>query len=517
MNPNFALSALYALDNLEVMRGMDSESVPLIYADPPFNSKRIYQGMSGSKAAPHRFRDTWSWNDAKQEWLDQLENDQPELYKAITVAKSHSPGMSGYCAFMAVRLIEMHRILTPDGSLYLHCDAHANSYLRMLLDIVFGGENYQNDIIWQRTTAHNDAKRYGANTDTIIFYTKSDKWIWNEQPQPYDDKYKARFRHKDPDGRAWADYDLTAKSLAGGGYEYEYKGVISLWRVPLETMRQLDAEGRLHFTSRGGIRRKRYLDEMPGRPIQSLWTDISVLNSQAKERTGWRTQKPLALLERIIKASSNEGDIVFDPFCGCGTALVAAEKLGRRWVGADDDANAIDVVRERVASLKGTVADRPQLQNAVAILRDPPERTAEYDRAGVLRDPTGYIIPKMPSDKMSRADIRAKLLEWQADANGVIQCPGCGELLKARHFHVDHIDPKSTGGSNRIDNRILLCGACNTEKSDGKTLAALWRDHGIAGKERRDMQECVKAIREKARAHVLELDAGYTAALQAKQ
>ena len=517
MTPNFTLSALYALDNLEVMRGMDSESVPLIYADPPFNSKRIYQGMSGSKAAPHRFRDTWSWNDAKQEWLDQLENDQPELYKAITVAKSHSPGMSGYCAFMAVRLIEMHRILTPDGSLYLHCDAHANSYLRMLLDIVFGGENYQNDIIWQRTTAHNDAKRYGANTDTIIFYTKSDKWIWNEQPQPYDDKYKARFRHKDPDGRAWSDDNLTAKSLAGGGYEYEYKGVTSLWRVPLETMRQLDAEGRLHFTSRGGIRRKRYLDEMPGRPIQSLWTDISVLNSQAKERTGWRTQKPLALLERIIKASSNEGDIVFDPFCGCGTALVAAEKLGRRWVGADDDANAIDVVRERVASLKGTVADRPQLQNAVAILRDPPERTAEYDRAGVLRDPTGYIIPKMPSDKMSRADIRAKLLEWQADANGIIQCPGCGELLKARHFHVDHIDPKSTGGSNRIDNRILLCGACNTEKSDGKTLAALWKDHGIAGKERRDMQECVKAIREKARAHVLELDAGYTAALQARQ
>ena len=517
MNPNFTLSALYALDNLEVMRGMDSESVPLIYADPPFNSKRIYQGMSGSKAAPHRFRDTWSWNDAKQEWLDQLENDQPELYKAITVAKSHSPGMSGYCAFMAVRIIEMHRILTPDGSLYLHCDAHANSYLRMLLDIVFGGENYQNDIIWQRTTAHNDAKRYGANTDTIIFYTKSDKWIWNEQPQPYDDKYKARFRHKDPDGRAWSDDNLTAKSLAGGGYEYEYKGVTSLWRVPLETMRQLDAEGRLHFTSRGGIRRKRYLDEMPGRPIQSLWTDISVLNSQAKERTGWRTQKPLALLERIIKASSNEGDIVFDPFCGCGTALVAAEKLGRRWVGADDDANAIDVVRERVASLKGTVADRPQLQNAVAILRDPPERTAEYDRAGVLRDPTGYIIPKMPSDKMSRADIRAKLLEWQADANGVIQCPGCGELLKARHFHVDHIDPKSTGGSNRIDNRILLCGACNTEKSDGKTLAALWRDHGITGKERRDMQECVKAIREKARAHVLELDAGYATALKTRQ
>ena len=518
MTPNFTLSALYALDNLEVMRGMDSESVPLIYADPPFNSKRIYQGMSGSKAAPHRFRDTWSWNDAKQEWLDQLENDQPELYKAITVAKSHSPGMSGYCAFMAVRLIEMHRILTPDGSLYLHCDAHANSYLRMLLDIVFGGDNYQNDIIWQRTTAHNDAKRYGANTDTIIFYTKSDKWIWNEQPQPYDDKYKARFRHKDPDGRAWSDDNLTAKSLAGGGYEYEYKGVTSLWRVPLETMRQLDAEGRLHFHQPGWDPAQTIFGRNAG-PSDSIPLDGHICPQFASQGTH-RLENPEARW-RCWNASSKPA-ATRAILCSTRSAAAAPpwsprKKLGRRWVGADDDANAIDVVRERVASLKGTVADRPQLQNAVAILRDPPERTAEYDRAGVLRDPTGYIIPKMPSDKMSRADIRAKLLEWQADANGVIQCPGCGELLKARHFDVDHIDPKSTGGSNRIDNRILLCGACNTEKSDGKTLAALWRDHGIAGKERRDMQECVKAIREKARAHVQELDAGYTAALQARQ
>ena len=175
MKPNFATSAVYNLDNLEVMRGMDSATVRLIYADPPFNSKRIYQGMSGTKAAPHRFRDTWSWNDAKQEWLDDLEADHPVLHRVIHTAKAaYSGSMGGYLAFMAVRVIEMHRVLKPTGSLYLHCDSNANAYLRTLLDAVFGEKQLRNEIVCKRTTSHsNGTKRYGTITDTILFYAKS--------------------------------------------------------------------------------------------------------------------------------------------------------------------------------------------------------------------------------------------------------------------------------------------------------------------------------------------------------
>ena len=511
MRPNFSLSALYALDNLEVMRGMDSESVPLIYADPPFNSKRIYQGMSGSKAQAHRFRDTWSWNDAKQEWLDQMENDHPALHRAILVAKDHSPGMGGYCAFMAVRLIEMHRILTPAGSLYLHCDPSANAYLRMLLDLVFGEKQFRNEITWRRTAENLSQRKWRRASETLLWYTKSSQWTMNPQYHPLSEEAISYYRFSDDRGP----YTTTSctNNADRPNMVYEFNGVTRQWRYQRSTMQGLHDAGLLVYNKDGIPRRKRYLDESRGVMMTDVWTDIDVLQSQSKERTGWNTQKPLALLERIIKASSNEGDIVFDPFCGCGTALVAAENLGRRWVGTDDDANAVDVIRNRIASMSGQEGALPI---PVSVLYHPPQRTEVVTDGDVIRDPTGIIIPKMPSDRMSNAAIRDQLLEWQADANGVIQCPGCGEILKARHFHVDHIDPKSTGGSNRIDNRILLCGACNTEKSDGKTLAALWRDHGIAGKERRDMQECVKAIREKARAHVQELDAGYTAALQAR-
>ena len=202
----------------------------------------------------------------------------------------------------------------------------------MVMDAVFGQDNFRNETTWRRTTAHSDSTRYGRNTDTILFYTRSRSRTWNIQYQPYDEKYKARFRFKDPDGRLWTDDNLTAKGLSGGGYEYEYKGALSLWRVPLETMKRLDSEGRLHFTRTGGIRRKRYLDEMQGRPAQALWDDIDSINSQSRERIGYPTQKPLALLERIIGASTNPGDMVLDPFAGCATACVAAEKLERQWL-----------------------------------------------------------------------------------------------------------------------------------------------------------------------------------------
>ena len=313
---------------------MNSESVDLIYLDPPFNSNRNYAAPIGSEAAGAAFKDTWTLDDVDLAWHGEIAEQHPALYAIIgTAREAHGKGMQSYLIMMGVRLLEMRRLLKPNGSVYLHCDPTASHYLKLLLDAIYGPDNFRNEISWRRTTAHSDSKRYGANIDIIFFYTKSDKWTWNLQYQPYDEKYKARFRHKDPDGRAWSDYDITAKGLSGGGYEYEYKGATSLWRVPLETMQRLDAENRLHFTKTGGIRRKRYLDEMKGRPVQALWDDIDAINSQSRERRNYPTQKPLALLDRIIKASSNEGDMVLDPFCGCATACVAADRLDRQWVG----------------------------------------------------------------------------------------------------------------------------------------------------------------------------------------
>jgi DNA modification methylase len=281
------------------------------------------------------------------EILHQPNTQVAELMRALRSFLGEND-MMAYLVMMANRLLELHRVLKPTGSLYLHCDPTASHYIKVVLDGVFGKGNFRNEITWKRTSAHNDARRFGANTDIIFFYAKTDRYVFNPVYQPYSDEYKARFRNTDADGRRWADDNLTAKGLTGGGYEYEYKGARSLWRCPPETMARLEAEGRLHFTKNGGIRLKRYLDELPGMPCQALWDDISPINSQAAERLGYPTQKPLALLERIIQASSNEGDVVLDPFCGCGTAVHAAQKLNRRWIGIDITHLAISIIERRL-------------------------------------------------------------------------------------------------------------------------------------------------------------------------
>ncbi|MDE2650505.1 MAG: DNA methyltransferase, partial [Chloroflexota bacterium] len=201
---------------------------------------------------------------------------------------------------MALRLRAMRRMLKDTGSIYLHCDPTASHYLKLLMDAIIGVDNFRSEVIWKRTTAHNDASRWGNVHDVILFFSKTKNFTWNPVYTDYDEKHKSRFRQKDADGRLWSDGDISAKGLSGGGYTYEYKGASSLWRVPEETMKRLDKENRLHFTRNGGIRLKRYLDEMPGLPIQDVITDVFPINSQAAERLGYPTQKPLALMERII-------------------------------------------------------------------------------------------------------------------------------------------------------------------------------------------------------------------------
>ena len=347
-------NALVCGDNLDVLKELPDESVDLIYLDPPFNSKHNYVAAFGDKGrVDAQLRDIWRWTVETENAYQRLPHGKLlDAVSAIRLVSGNESSMAAYAVFMGRRLAELHRVLKPQGSIYLHCDPNANWLLRVLLDTIFGEGHFLNEIIWKRPTAHSDSGRYGANTDTILFYAKGQRWAWRPQFQDYDEKYRARFNRQDPDGRLWADYDLTAKGLSGGGYEY--KGATSLWRVPLETMKQWDADGKLHFTTRGGIRRKRYLDEMEGRPLQALWDDIAPVNSQAAERIGYPTQKPLALLERIIQASSNEDALVLDPFCGCGTAADAAAKLGRRYLGIDISAIAVRVMEQRLASRGGT-------------------------------------------------------------------------------------------------------------------------------------------------------------------
>jgi DNA modification methylase len=349
-------NTLYYGDNLDVMREfIPDESVDLVYLDPPFNSARDYNVLfkqaqkDENQAQITAFTDTWLWSKQHyQEFFDDPRNVRLfDLMEALHTMLGQNE-MMAYLVMMAPRLLELHRVLKPTGSLYLHCDPVASHYLKLMLDKVFGPTRFRNEITWKRTSAHSDARKYGCNADTLLFYTMTDDYSWASQYTTHSAEYLSRFRQKDADGRLWADFDLSAKGLSGGGYDYEYRGVRSLWRCPIETMQRLDEEGRLHFTSRGGIRLKRYQEDTPGVPLQSIWEDISPINSQAAERMGYPTQKPLALLERVINASSNPGDVVLDPFCGCGTAVVAAEKLGRQWIGIDVTYIALDLMISRL-------------------------------------------------------------------------------------------------------------------------------------------------------------------------
>ena len=352
---------LFYGDNLPIMRQyLPDESVDLVYLDPPFNSQRTYNVLfkyeSGedSEAQIAAFVDTWHWNITAEATYREIVTQAPDQVSRMIGAMREFIGpsqMLAYLVMMTARLLELHRVLKPTGSLYLHCDPTASHYLKILLDSIFGPQNFRNEIIWKRTTAHSDPSRWGKIHDTIFFYSKTDTYTWNEVFTDYEESYIARYNRVDPDGRRWTDDNLTAKGLAGGGYTYEYKGAVSLWRVPIETMQRLDEENRLYFTKSGGIRLKRYLDEMPGRSLQSVIADIPPINSQARERLGYPTQKPIALLERILQASSNPGDVVFDPFCGCGTTVAAAQKLGRRWIGVDITHLSIALMKYRLREM----------------------------------------------------------------------------------------------------------------------------------------------------------------------
>ena len=336
--------------------------VDLVYIDPPFASgadyaKKVY--IRRNPKVAEAIRQAESELD-----IEELKAFEEKMYGDVWDKER-------YLNWMYENLMAIKSVMSDTASIYVHLDYHIGHYVKILLDEIFGEDNFRNEIIWKRATAHSDAEFYGNNFDCLYFYTKSqDKYIFNTVYQPYEESYLSRFTQCDSDGRKWDSGNLTAKGLQGGGYEYEYKGCRSLWRMPVETMERLDREGRLHFTKNGGIRSKVYLDELPGMPSQSMWTDINAVNSQAEERVDYATQKPEALLERIIKASSDEGMVVADFFGGSGVTAAVAHKLNRKFIHNDIGINSIQTVRDRLLSARAEF-DVLEIKDGVSLYRNP--------------------------------------------------------------------------------------------------------------------------------------------------
>ncbi|MCL1946048.1 MAG: HNH endonuclease [Chitinivibrionia bacterium] len=379
-------NTLYTNDNLFILNGLNSNLVDLIYLDPPFNSKRFYSAPIGSKAAGASFKDMWSWEDVNEEYLNTLAQNYPALTTLIaSIGVTHSKAMMAYLTYMAQRIIEMHRVLKDTGSLYLHCDPTASHYLKVVLDEIFGKSNFRNEIIWCYTGPGSpNMRQFNRKHDIIFWYSKGDKWTFNKEQVllPYKD----------------------GTPHSGGFIEKDGSRL-----VPEE------------YTK--------------GKVPETWWTDIAVAPRSKKEYTGYPTQKPLALLHRIIKASSNEGDIVFDPFCGCATTCVAAQQLGRKWIGIDIEKQAVDILVERLS-----------------------------DDAGMFKDFINTeIIPQRTDIQIVEPtkSVKERLCKEQ---DGL--CNGCGTKFDIWNLEIDHIIPKSKGGGNYYENYQLLCANCNKIKSD---------------------------------------------------
>ena len=433
---NIKNRTLFIADNLDIMRGINSDCIDLIYLDPPFNSKRNYKAPIGSPAEGAEFKDIWTDADVKDGWYSEIAEQYPHIHQVIQAAEhTYDHSMMIYLMAMAIRLIEMHRILKPTGSIYLHCDPTASHYLKLVMDDVFGKENFRNEIVWKRDASGKGAKRISKQfprvQDVLFFYSKTDTFIFDQVYIPLNDKQEKTYNYIETD---------TLR---------KYKAV-QLGDYSEKSIKKMHEQGLIHISKTGKEYKKYYLDEAKS-TVDTLWLDIQGfgVRTNSKERTGYPTQKPLALLERIISASSNEGDVVLDPFCGCATACVAAEKLQRQWIGIDISPSAEDITKLRLdeASEQGALFSDIQMSD-VFVEHDAPIRTD---------DPEPIQI-KLPNYAVHKNDLYGQ----QAG-----DCNGCGEHFRIRNLTVDHIVPRSQGGTDHPKNLQLLCQACNSTKGSG--------------------------------------------------
>jgi len=383
---------LYYGDNLKVLREhLKDESVDLVYLDPPFNSNATYNVLfaekNGSESAAQikAFEDTWHWDETAARTYEEVVERGGRVADAMQAFRKflRTNDMLAYLTMMAPRLVELRRVLKPTGSIYLHCDPTASHHLKLLMDAAFGGENFRNEIVWKRTSGHSDADRCGRVHDVLLYYRRGLKPVWNKTHQAYDTAYVEQYyRYTDKDGRRFMSADLTGAG-SGPPREFGKRGSIAPpsgrhWMYGQAGIDKVLKENRIYWTRNGIPRLKVYLDEVPGMPLQDVWTDIQALRSWHKERLRYQTQKPEALLERIIEASSKRGDVVLDPFCGCGTAIAVPHKLKRNWIGIDITHLATNLIKTRLDDTFGE-----EVRKRYRVVGEP---TTIYDAEQLAKD-----------------------------------------------------------------------------------------------------------------------------------
>ena len=460
---------IFTGDNLKIMRGINSKSVDLIYLDPPFNSKKDWEAPIPGKGVVAAFKDIWTLSDIDLAELDLLENKHPNLYRVIQAAMK--PADKAYLIYMATRLLEMKRILKSNGSIYLHCDDAMCHYLKLVMDAIFGRDSFRNHIGWQRTKGGKaNSGQYARNSDHLLYYANEGR-VWNPQ---YTEPETNNFNQNDNDGRGfWCAKSLTGQQTRNGESGEPWKGydpnkIGHHWAVPrtglaakyieekfipgfseIESIHErldlMEENDLISWSSRGTPRFKFYEKASKGAPATDYWSDIDNLKGNAGESVGYPTQKPLALLERIIEASSNPGDVVFDPFCGCATTLVSADKLDRNWIGIDLSPVAVELVRDRIRKEQGDLIDYMELESRIREIKDRDDIPKRTD------------LGKLPHYTTHKKDL-------YGEQEG--KCNGCKHETSFKLMDVDHIIAEADGGTDHKENLQLLCRHCNSVKGD---------------------------------------------------